>query len=137
MVIIYLGIPGRSGEVIVGDGKGVWKARSVQRKPVGDRWDPTTSDLVKHVPWRTSDEDPKVDGEKPEVVKLTPDGEQLQREVMRETVPRKVAIAKQDLEEFGYTAKCPGCLAVLRGTTRQGHSQDCRRRMQEELKGTP
>jgi len=134
---IYLGIRGRSGEVIVGDGKGVWKARSVQRKPVGDRWDPTTSDLVKHVPWRTSDEDPKVDGEKPEVVKLTPDGEQLQREVMRETVPRKVAIAKQDLEEFGYTAKCPGCLAVLRGTTRQGHSQDCRRRMQEELKGTP
>ena len=53
---------GKSNEVIVGDGKGEWKTRSVCRKPIGDRWDPKTIDLVRHPPWRTSDDDPNMDG---------------------------------------------------------------------------
>ena len=32
---VYLGIIGKSNEMIIGDGKGVWKTRSVQRKPIG------------------------------------------------------------------------------------------------------
>ena len=34
---MYLGIIGKSNEIIIGDGKGVWKTRSVQRKPFGER----------------------------------------------------------------------------------------------------
>ena len=34
---VYLGIRGTSGEIIIGDKKGVWKTRTVQRKPVQDR----------------------------------------------------------------------------------------------------
>ena len=33
---IYLGVMGKSNEFIVGDQKGVWKTRSVFRKPLGD-----------------------------------------------------------------------------------------------------
>ena len=61
---IFLGIRGKLGEIIVADSKGVWKTRSVQRKRVEDRWNSSSADAVKFVPWRMSDDDPKVDGEK-------------------------------------------------------------------------
>ena len=32
---VFLGVRGKSGEYIVGDRSGVWKARSLQRKPLG------------------------------------------------------------------------------------------------------
>ena len=131
-----MGIRGRSGEVIVGNGEGVWKSRSVQRKPFGDRWDPKNADEVKHVPWRTNDDDPKADGEKPEVIVLCPEGEREQREVAKGTAPRRAAITKEDFTKFGFTAKCPGCQAMLRGTARQGHSAGCRLRLEKELAGT-
>ena len=34
---VYLGVRAKSGEIIVGDKNGVWKTRTVQRKPVQDR----------------------------------------------------------------------------------------------------
>ena len=47
---IYLGIMGKSGKMIIGDGKGVWKTRSIHRKPVGERWDEPryTSSSIPH-----------------------------------------------------------------------------------------
>ena len=35
---VFLGIKGRTGEFIIGDEKGVWKTRAIQRKPCGERW---------------------------------------------------------------------------------------------------
>ena len=37
----------------------------------------------------------------------------------------------------GYTSKCPGCIAILRKTARQGHSEGCRRRLEAEMKEEP
>jgi hypothetical protein len=51
---IFLGVRGASGEVIVGDGHGIWKTRSVQRKPPSERWAHGCIEVVKHVPWRES-----------------------------------------------------------------------------------
>ena len=59
---IFLGVMGKSGELIVGDGKGVWKTRTVHREQHSERWDPKTIDLVQHPPWRTCDDDPNADG---------------------------------------------------------------------------
>ncbi len=50
-----------------------------------------------------------------------------------EAVPRKVYISKDDLETHGYTVGCPGCKSVLRGTTRQAHTESCRNRVEEGL----
>lgn len=61
---------GQAGELIVADGKGVWKTWSVHRKPIGDMWHPAVLDLVKHSPWRPSDDDPDMDGEMSDVIKL-------------------------------------------------------------------
>ena len=72
---------GKSGEIVVGNKLGVWKARTIQRRPSSERWEASTIDLVVVVPWRTSDCDPNVDGEKLEVVRLTERPVETERDV--------------------------------------------------------
>jgi hypothetical protein len=60
---IFLGIRGSTGELMVGDAKGVWKTRTVHRKPKEQRWDVETLKLVGGVPWRINEDDPNIDGE--------------------------------------------------------------------------
>ncbi len=45
------------------DEEGAWKTRAVHRKPKEHRRSNENADLVVGVPWRTSDGDPKADGE--------------------------------------------------------------------------
>ena len=52
---IYLGAEGRTGEVIAGGMKGVWKARTMRTKPFDERWSRESSNMVGGVPWRVSD----------------------------------------------------------------------------------
>lgn len=47
---VYLGVKGKSGEIIVGDPSGVWKTRSVQRKPIDERWSKRSVDMIVGVP---------------------------------------------------------------------------------------
>ena len=51
-------------------------------------------------------------------------------------VPKRAYISQEILQEFGFAARCPGCMSLLRGTARQAHTEKCRRRIEEELKGT-
>lgn len=51
--------------------------------------------------------------------------------------PRRVYVEKKDLEEHGYTARCPGCRSILMGDrARQGHSEECKQRLEKELERT-
>ena len=131
---IYLGVKGKSGEIIVGDSRGVWKTRTIQRTPFEDRWVKSTIDLVSGGPWRTSDEDPNFDGERPEVIKLSNDQIQAERDTVQESVPKRFQIREADLTLHCFTSKCPGCNAVLRKTTRQEHSEPSRKRIEEAMK---
>ena len=81
----------------------------------------------------------KADGEdlKLEVTIMDKDyRERIREEAGRETVPRRMFIRKEDVEEHGYTVRCPGCVSILRGTARQEHTEVCRRRLEKELGGT-
>ena len=40
------------------------------------------------------------------------------------------------MEEFGHTVGCPGCQSILKRTTRQAHSEGCRKRLEAELEET-
>ena len=51
----FLGIKGLSGEVIVSDSSGAYKSRTVHRRPISDRWDIASSDLVRYVPWKVNE----------------------------------------------------------------------------------
>ena len=56
--------------------------------------------------------------------------------VHQETIFGNFYIKTKDLEDHGYTAKCRGCVSMLRGTTRQAHSIECRKRIEGILKNT-
>ena len=96
-------------------------------------------EVVRHVPWRVSDDDPNADGEKLQTEglgqRISDPEVQLQREVT--VAPHRFMIRKEDLEKHGYSANCPGCKSILRRTARQGHSESCRKRLEEELKDDP
>ena len=129
---IYLGVKGTTGEMIVGDKKGVWRTRTVRRKTLEERWARENLEMVGGVPWRMGE----IDGEdlKLEVTVMDKDyREGMLGEVVEEAVPRRMFIRKQDVEEHGYTVRCPGCVSILRGTARQEHSTECRRRLEREL----
>ena len=49
---VYLGVKATTGEVIVGDERGIWVTRTVIRKPEGERWARDNLDLIVGVPWR-------------------------------------------------------------------------------------
>ena len=131
---IFLGVRAKSGEIIVGSKTGVWKTRTIQRRPYEDRWNTSTTELVRGVPWRTCEDDPNVDGEKLEATKLTPQEVSSEREVVHDAIPRRFRIEQQHIDAHGYSAKCDGCRSILRRTTRQTHSEACRKRFSELLK---
>ena len=51
-------------------------------------------------------------------------------------MPKRVYITREMLDEFGFTARCYGCMSLLRETARQAHTEECRKRMKTELLGT-
>ena len=55
----------------------------------------------------------------------------------RQEIPKGFAIRVEDLNNHGYSKDCPGCVAILRGTARQGHSPECRARMARAMHGDP
>ena len=48
-------------------------------------------------------------------------------------VPKRVYITHEDLEEFGFTARCPGFFFLLKGSARQAHTENCPKRNEEGL----
>jgi hypothetical protein len=128
---VYVGVRSKSGEFIIADREGIWKARSVRRRPVDERWDAGNLGLVRNFPWKTQ-EGAAV---KTEVIHMHP-SELAQDPVAAEAIPRQVYIRANDLHQHGFTSGCRGCTSIIRGRPRQGHSKACRERLQEALKDT-
>ena len=130
---VYLGIRGQSGEIVVSDAKGVWRTRTVQRKPIEDRWQETGHEMIRKAPW-TEDEDKDPDEAEKLVTEMTDKEKEAEKQFEPEDkIPARFYIRKGDLEKHGYTANCPGCKAALRGTTKQKHTEECRSRFMKEM----
>jgi len=84
---IYLGIRGMSGEIIVGTKAGVWKTRTVQRKPKEYRWCPTNEKLVGGVPWKTEAEDEEQEEKGPDKA-MRPEMKKMEEKEKEETKAR-------------------------------------------------
>jgi hypothetical protein len=130
---VFVGVRGQSGEIMVSTKDGIFKTRTVQRRPQEERWSAASAAEVVWVPWWLNQADPKCDGEKLETVQLSEKTVVEERAEAERIVPTRFAISKDDLLKHGYSAKCPGCKAILRGTARQGHSEECRKRMAREM----
>ena len=49
---VFLGVKGRSNEIIVPEANGVWKTRMAQRRSIGDMWDVANAEQIQFVPWK-------------------------------------------------------------------------------------
>jgi len=136
---VFLGVKGSTGEIIVGNEKGVWVTRTVRRKPEEERWDRTNIEKIVGVPWKNNEQDANADGDgmRGEVKIMDKEyRERMEAEEEHVAMPRRIYIKKDDLEKHGYMVGCPGCVSILKGTARQAHSEACRKRMETELKNT-
>ena len=129
--------------------------RTVRRKPASERWDTENMKLLSGVPWRVSEDDPNIDGEKinMDVKVMDRHYEEKTKKEAEERVPRRMDITKRVLEicaagkptcekkpcqrMHGYTQKCQGCRAVLLWHASQGHSEGCRARLEKAARGGP
>ena len=95
---IFLGVKALSGEFIVGTKDGIWKTRTMHRKPYEERWDEEDLGKITGVPWRTSDDDDEVDGEKLPAVErsMNEEGTEAKEETMaQDVIPRALQISKR------------------------------------------
>jgi hypothetical protein len=111
---VFVGVRGQSGEIAVSTKDGIFKTRTVQRRPLDERWGAASVAEVTWVPWWLNEADPKCDGEKLETVQLSEKTVVEERAEAERVVPTRFAISKDDLLKHGYSAKCPGCKAILR-----------------------
>ena len=124
---VYLGIKATTGEVFVVNRNGVWLARTFRRKTARERWERTNLEMIVAVLWRMNDDDAKKKKGKRlfgEVVNM----EKLKLEE-RFPVPKRVYIRREDLEIFGFTARCLGCMSLLKEMARHAHTENCRSRL--------
>ena len=93
------------------------------------------------VPWNRGGAYGEVDGELPEFdVKHGP-GRRLTAGEMEDIATREVPwivhrahLRRTDFDKFGFTDKCPGCMAIIQGRRVQPHAPHCRERMEKLLK---
>ena len=54
---------------------------------------------------------------------------------MTEPMARRRVITQMELEKYGFTAGCPGCIAKQRGeVAKRGHSEACRKRIEDMVR---
>lgn len=131
----FVGVMANTGEFIVSTDRGAVRARTVRRVPESDRW--RREDILNIVgtPWAPEGGDaelpiairigdPKFPAERPPV------------EPEFELRPRRTYIRKVDILQHGYSERCPGCRAVRLGERAAPHTEACRKRIEEAMKGT-
>ena len=90
------------------------------------------------MPWMRSKEDEDAGGEDVKSEVRVMDKECAGKVVRGVYVlaPRGVYIHRESLGKCGYAVGCPGCVSVIKGTTRQARIEACRKRLETELKDT-
>jgi len=127
---IWLGIRDRKGETLVGTANGIVKVRSTRRTCSDEeKWDKGRMAVVKGVPLELV---PGREGIEihsrvtmPAVPKEIPAGTEYH---VGDRVWRRPHIERRDVEKFGLTPGCPGCVAASRGAPGEKPHRD----LQEE-----
>ena len=138
----FWGVRARSNELIIIDetSKELKYVRTVRRVPEEQRWDSNNLQWVTMVPWNKGPSDKEADGDMPEFdVKQGPGRtltEEEKHDISTNEAPKivhRAHLRRTDFDKHGYTDRCPGCSAILRGLHVQPHSQACRERMEALL----
>ena len=83
--------------------------------------DRSNLEMVVAVPWRRNEDDPKMDGERLKSELVVMDKEYREKLETEEfvPVPKRVYISRENLEDFGFTPRCPGCTSLRDKRTRK------------------
>ena len=123
---VWLGIKEDSGEVIIGTEKGITKARDVHRR--GDpkeRWNWEVFEKVVGTPW-----EPVPNSKGINIPSELPTGDEQQPIIPgvqgheKSIIRRRVQIKRRDVETYGTTEGCSGCIALMSGCYRP-HLDEC------------
>ena len=134
---IFLGILGGgvgASDYAIGTPDGVQPARAIKILPEIDAWDIELLLAVKGRPWNRRRADPaaRIRLAAPEV----PPEHVLPPFVGEPAGPRsrRVYIRRDvQIHKYGVTIGCPGCMAITAETTAQGHSDECRARIEQQM----
>ena len=139
---IFLGIVDRSDEIFVGTSVGVFRARSFKRMPLSARVDKTLFSEIKGVPWDPVPGSLTEGNEAPAAaIKIVADAVVPDaglpppvRVVGDPPAPKRVYIRKEvELQRYGYTENCQGCLNAALGYRSGVHSEACRARIEAAM----
>ena len=129
---VWIGVDIETDEVMVGTANGVFKARSIRRKPEEDRWDKSQIKGMTGLPWKpynhTSD-DTIISRLPREIESQAQEPRELKPPIDVDLGPRRFRIERRDLEKMGYTSGCPGCYASRHKRPHRTHTEHCRSRL--------
>ena len=133
----YMGRWWRTGEAVVGTAAGILRAGTVRRVGAHRRWDREGLEQVRGLPWQWDPAEGDIHKEL-KVRWLVEEEIQSGQAKMTEDSCRvyRLRLKKQDFVAHGFTEGCPGCQAIIAGTTAKGHTEACRSRMESALKTT-
>ena len=113
---------------VYSDGK-VHEVRSIQRRPLPERWDRGAVEAVAVHPWTRPEQE-----EKP--VEISYEKAVVKEPVVQDKVVSRMHITIEDLNKYGFQANCSRCRLMQRGERRQGikHTESCRKRIEDALR---
>jgi len=137
---IILGLVDTSNEYVIGTPEGCVKSSNIKRVPKEFARDPTLFNQVQGSPWKLS---PTAESGLSQediptriAVRAQVASHELPGPIGRgaDAGPRKVYIRRNvELEKYGRTDGCPGCLAAALDRTAVGHNDECRQRIEQEM----
>ena len=131
---VWLGNTMRSGENLVAINDGVYVVGDVRRKAEDERWSREAVDAIRGSPGRPANGSGIREPPAYKIDKKDPREEIVHKPVSVQVSEAKVhkwAIRPSDVAAHGPTSGCRGCMAVMLGLPREGHSDACRARMEE------
>ena len=133
---IWLGHARDSNETIVGTAEGASKTYAVKRMPEDERWDPEFIRSMQGIPQQP---DPKRKGITIPISfrfeSMTTEIETHPVKEPTEPTARRRGMTQTELDKYGFTPGCPGCIAKQRGEiAKRGHSEACRKRIEDMMR---
>ena len=133
---IWLGHARDSNETIVGTTEGAVKTYAIKRMPEDERWD---AEFIRNIRGIPQQPDPKRKGATIPISfkfeSISTEGETHPSKEIPEPMSRRRGITQIELEKYGFTPGCPGCLAKQRGEiAKRGHSEACRKRIEDMMR---
>ena len=137
---IFIGMMGRSNTFLIGNSDGIFGSPNIMSFPDEQAFDADMAIGIKVelYAYHSKGVSPPPNAQ---VVRMgstepNPDGNAVETSG-GQYVPRRARITRKELEEYGYTANCPGCISsqLQDGIRRGAHTEECRLRVEAAMTG--